>query len=135
MFALSGCRSNPPGSRGGNSLNWKKITFPRYARLAVLLTVALLGASWLVFSMTEGWTAILLWVAIALPSCFVADFLMRERRLIRRSPKSLPRMKVRAGFSSQRPRAKNSGKNAEPDFPWHREQPTPGPTRRSAHRR
>ena len=101
----------------------------------MLLAGGLAAASWLVFSFTEGWTAIVLWVVVALPAGLLGEFLLREKQKVRRSPRSRPRMSVRAPLSRDRTSSRTKAKEDEDAFPWHRESPPPPQNRRGAPRR
>lgn len=101
--------------------------------LGVLLLVTFVGTGWGFLSAVEGWLGVLLWVVVAIPVCFVLEFLLRPKTATRRSPRSLPRMRVRAPVRGDPERAHPATRaSREPEFNWHREA-TPAQRRRRSH--
>jgi hypothetical protein len=98
-----------------------KKTVARIVLVGIGLPVIFLGSGWLFLSTVDGWPGVVLWMLVALPLCFLVEFLLRQRRAQPRSAKSLPRMQVRTPFRGDPDRVRPSGRMAEPDFPWHRE--------------
>ena len=108
----------------------KKIS--RKIGLGASLVVAFVGTGWIFLSSFEGWLGVLLWVVIALPICFVVEFLLRPRTTSYRSARSLPRMRVRAPVRGDPDRVPPSTRSVkEPEFNWRREEPQVQRRRRS----
>ncbi len=98
--------------------------------LGTLLLVIFVGTGWGFLSAVEGWLGVLLWVVVAVPVCFVLEFALRPKTATRRSPRSLPRMRVRAPVRGDPERAQPATRvTREPEFNWHREA-TPAQRRR-----
>lgn len=75
-------------------------------------------------SLFEGWVGIFLWMLVAVPVCFLAEFLLRPRARRARSARSLPRMQVRAPVRGDPERAQPVTRvTRDPEFNWHREKP------------
>lgn len=98
------------------------------------LIVVFLGTGWAFLSSVEGWLGVILWVLVAVPACFVVEFLMRPRaRRTTRSARSLPRMKVRAPVRGDPERSQPVTRvTRNPEFKWHREE-TPVQRRRRSY--
>jgi len=100
--------------------------------LGAVLVTAFAGTGWLFLSTFEGWMGVLLWVMLAIPICFLLEFLLRPRAAHHRSPRSLPRMRVRAPVRGDPERLQPSTRSVkDPDFNWRREEQKTERRRRS----
>lgn len=96
----------------------------RGALTGLALATVFLATGWVFLSSVEGWAGVLLWVVVALPVCFLAEFLLRPRAKRTRSARSLPRMQVRAPVRGDPERSQPATRvSREPAFNWHRERP------------
>lgn len=109
---------------------------PRNVALGVGLPVLFLGTGWAFLANVEGWLGVLLWIAISVPVCFVVEFLVRPRARAPRSPRSNPRMSVRAPARGSPERGQTARRTREADFAWSDgERPPQSRNRRRTHAR
>lgn len=127
-FAMVGNRNDDLGEitvvlGRGTQLNASTKKLVQNVGVGAGLLVVFLVTGWAFLSMIEGWLGVLLWVIVAVPVCFLVEFLLRPRTRQRRSARSLPRMQVRAPVRGDPERAQPTTRvSRDPEFNWHREE-------------